>query len=141
SRGFLGKAKAFTRTERPPRCYLIDSGLSRKYDPNDGPPLELPVRGGDKTAPEHRNREVPCNPSPPTSITWKPCSVVLHAGSKIQRIWVMKSLVADMVQEDPSKRTTMDQVVSRFARIRRRLSTWKLCSRIKRKSEIPPVTL
>ena len=45
-------AKAFTRTERPPKYYLIDFGLSRRYDPNDKAPLEPPIRGGDKSVPE-----------------------------------------------------------------------------------------
>jgi hypothetical protein len=52
NRNFRGSAKYYTRTERPPRYFLIDFGLSRRYDPKDGPPLELPIRGGDKTVPE-----------------------------------------------------------------------------------------
>jgi hypothetical protein len=47
-----GGLKHYTRTERPVKYYFIDFGLSRRYNPNDGPPLELPIFGGDKTAPE-----------------------------------------------------------------------------------------
>ena len=45
-------ARRWTRTERPPKYLLIDFGLSRYYDPDRGPPLDLPVRGIDKTPPE-----------------------------------------------------------------------------------------
>lgn len=49
---YSGTAKYFNRTERPPKYYYIDFGLSRKYDPKDGPPQELPIIGGDKSVPE-----------------------------------------------------------------------------------------
>jgi hypothetical protein len=56
---FKGRAKRYTRTQRPPRYYLIDFGLSRHYVSRDA--LDEPLRGGDKSAPEHRIG-VPCNP-------------------------------------------------------------------------------
>ena len=37
------------------RYYFIDFGLTRRYDPKDGPPREHPVVGGDKTVPEFKN--------------------------------------------------------------------------------------
>lgn len=64
TREFRGKVKGHTRTRCPPRYFLIDLGLSRKYDPENGPPLETPLRDGDKSAPEHRDMERPCNPFP-----------------------------------------------------------------------------
>ena len=64
TRDFRGKAKGHTRTRCRPRYFLIDLGLSRKYDPANGPPLEVPLRGGDKSAPEHQVRETPCNTFP-----------------------------------------------------------------------------
>jgi hypothetical protein len=42
----------------------------------------------------------------------------------------MKPLVYDMVQDDPTKRPTMDEVVARFEVIRKNLSSWKLRSRV-----------
>jgi hypothetical protein len=63
-RDFRGNAKKYTRTWRPPRYLLIDFGLSRLYDPANGPPLDYPLRGGDKSAPEHQDRKTPCNPFP-----------------------------------------------------------------------------
>ena len=52
----------------------------------------------------------------------------------------MEPLVADMVQNDPTKRPKMDEVVTRFSEIRRKLSTWNLRSRIARKNELWLVT-
>ena len=42
----------------------------------------------------------------------------------------MQPLVADMIQIDPSKRPTMDEVVERFKTISGGLSKWKLRSRV-----------
>ena len=60
---FAGDPKHYTRTERPVRYYIIDFGISRRYNPNDGPPLEVPILGGDKSVPEFVSLE-PCNPFP-----------------------------------------------------------------------------
>ena len=64
SKDFRRKAKWYSRTRRPTRYLLIDFGLSRRYDPANGPPLDKPLRGGDKSAPEHQDRVTPCNPFP-----------------------------------------------------------------------------
>jgi uncharacterized NAD(P)/FAD-binding protein YdhS len=47
----------------------------------------------------------------------------------------MAGLVADMVQDNPDKRPTMDEVIARFETIRKDLSTRKLRSRVSRRSE------
>jgi hypothetical protein len=52
SRDFKGKVKHYTRTQKPPKYYFVDFGLSRRYDPANGPPLERPIVGGDKSVPE-----------------------------------------------------------------------------------------
>jgi hypothetical protein len=59
NKNFKGKATAYTRTKRPPRYFLIDFGLSRQYTTRDV--VDEPLRGGDKSAPEHQLGE-PCNP-------------------------------------------------------------------------------
>jgi len=64
TRDFRRKAKWYSRTRRPTRYLLIDFGLSHQYDPANGPPLEKPLRGGDKSAPEHQDMSTPCNPFP-----------------------------------------------------------------------------
>ena len=41
-----------------------------------------------------------------------------------------------MVQDDPRKRPTMDEVVARFETIRKSLSSWKLRSRVVPRKEM-----
>ncbi len=62
SRDFRHKAKGYPRTRRPTRYLLIDFGLSRRYDSANGIPLDDPVRGGDRSAPQHQDGTTPCNP-------------------------------------------------------------------------------
>ena len=76
TRDFKGKARHYTRTQRPPKYYLIDFGISRKYDPADGPPLEDPIYGGDKSVPEFKGRADPCDPFP---------TDIYYAGNFIRR--------------------------------------------------------
>jgi len=64
SKDFRREAKWYSQTRRPTRYLLIDFGLSRRYDPANGPPLENPPRGGDKSAPDHQDMNTPCNPFP-----------------------------------------------------------------------------
>jgi hypothetical protein len=157
SKDFRHKAKAYTRTQRPSRYLLIDFGLSRYYDAANGPPLDTPVRGGDKTAPEHQDEETPCNPFPTDVyylgnlvredfmqvrvciVTEKP--FLSYMDQKFQGFEFMEPLVADMVQNDPTKRPRMDEVVARFREIKGKLSSWKLRSRIVRRDEIWPVAV
>jgi hypothetical protein len=49
----------------------------------------------------------------------------------------MHSLVADMVNEDPAKRPSMDEVVQRFSVIKAGLSEWTLRSRFASHDESP----
>ena len=77
---FSVEAKYYTRSECPPRYYLIDFGLSRRYDPKNGPPLEPPIFGGDKSVPEFQKSVDPCNPFP---------TDIYYAGNFI-RVGVMK---------------------------------------------------
>ncbi len=61
---FTDDAKHYNRTKTPVKYYLIDFGISRKFDPKDGPPRELPIRGGDKSAPEISASTGPIDPFP-----------------------------------------------------------------------------
>ncbi|KAI0312589.1 hypothetical protein OF83DRAFT_1066934 [Amylostereum chailletii] len=125
-RDWRGKVKPLTRTQRPVRYYLIDFGLSARFESRDPPPLLWPLRGGDKSVPEHDSRE-PCDPF---------ATDVYYLRSLI-RTYFMKScfgfgfidgLVADMMREEPSERPDIDEVISRFQKIRSSLSWWKLRS-------------
>ena len=150
-RDFSGYAKHYTRTQRPPKYYFIDFGLSRKYAVGEENPLEYPIFGGDKSVPEFQNNvDVPLNPFPTdvyylgNVIREQFLEVSAHLRSSgLLLITIIKTklgfeflkpLVDDMVQDDPRKRPTMDVVVERFETIRQ-LSTWKLRSRVIDKEE------
>ncbi|KAI0072000.1 kinase-like protein [Panus rudis PR-1116 ss-1] len=135
---FQGHAKHYTRTARPTKYYLIDFGLSRKYSPADGPPREPPILGGDRSVPEFQfapeDPILPVDPFP---------TDVYYIGNMIREYYMktkvglqfMEPLINDMVQTDPSKRPTMDEVVKRFDDIRRRIPWWRLRSRLADKDE------
>ena len=64
-----GLAKHYTRTQRPTKYYIIDFGLSERFNPKDGPPASWPVEGGDKTVPEFQDKTVQRSHDPfPTDI-------------------------------------------------------------------------
>jgi len=140
SRDFRRKAKWHSRTWRPPRYLLIDLGLSRLYDPANGPPLDKPLRGGDKSAPEHRDRTVRCNPFH-TDVYYLGNLIREEYMENFHGLEFMTPLIDDMVQEDPTKRPVMSEVVTRFDEIRNNLSTWKLRSRMVPTYEWLPLTV
>jgi hypothetical protein len=49
--GRLKSAPYYTRTQRPVRYYLIDFGLSCKFEPGEVPRADV-IEGGDHSAPE-----------------------------------------------------------------------------------------
>jgi hypothetical protein len=81
NRDFKGRAKRYTRTDRPPRYYLIDFGLSRRYRSRNV--VDEPLRGGDRTAPEHR-RGGRCNPFP---------TDIYYLGNLIREQFLMVGLI------------------------------------------------
>ncbi|KAF8134314.1 kinase-like domain-containing protein [Boletus edulis] len=133
-RDFSGFARYKTRTERPPKYFLIDFGLSRRYDDSIAKPMEVPIWGGDKEVPEFQNSNAPCDPF---------STDVFYIGNAIKKEFIesnlgfdlMRPLITDMVQKDPSKRPTMDEVVQRFAAITAGLGNRKLRSRVVGKGE------
>ncbi|KAG9318988.1 kinase-like domain-containing protein [Chiua virens] len=124
---YRGHAKHLTRTQRPPKYYLIDFGISRRHDPLDTNPREIPIWGGDKDVPEFQSSNEPRNPFP---------TDVFYIGNAIRRDFLlkkwdfefMKSLVADMIQPDPDKRPNIDEVVSQFDDILHELAGCRLRS-------------
>ena len=44
-----GTAKFYTRTQRPSKYFIIDFGMSRRYEPGDGSPLEPTILPDGKT--------------------------------------------------------------------------------------------
>ncbi|KAH9970476.1 kinase-like domain-containing protein [Russula compacta] len=131
SRDFKGRAKRYTRTQRPPRYYLIDFGLSRQYLSREA--LDEPLRGGDKSAPEHRNR-APCNPFH-TDIYYLGNLVRVEFMQKYDGFEFMQDLVNEMTHIKPAKRPLIEDVVAKFSRIRESLSGLKLRSALTSKHE------
>ncbi|KAH9920132.1 uncharacterized protein B0H18DRAFT_1025250 [Fomitopsis serialis] len=136
TRDFSGKAKHCSRTEQPPRYFYIDFGLSRKYEPSSGPPQELPVFGGDKTVPEFQGEgyDVPADPFR-TDIYYLGNLLRITFLKPYRGFEFMEQLVQDMVQDDPQKRPTIAEVETRFNEIYRRLSWWKLRTRLVHQDE------
>jgi hypothetical protein len=64
SRDLRKAAEYRSRREQPPKYYLIDFGISRRYRLEERPPLEPIIVGGDRTAPEHRGSIKTCDPFP-----------------------------------------------------------------------------
>jgi len=126
SRNFEGKVEQYDRTQRPPRYYLIDFGLSRQY--NSRNVLDEPIRGGDKSAPEHQRARW-CNPFH---------TDIYHLGNLVRERFTkryngfefMDELVGAMTAVDPAKRPTIEGVITKFSLIRDLLSEWKLRSLI-----------
>ncbi|KAI0294525.1 kinase-like domain-containing protein, partial [Russula brevipes] len=126
SRDFKVTAKRYTRTQRPPRYYLIDFGLSRQYVSREA--LDEPLRGGDKSAPEHRNGTW-CNPFH-TDIYYLGNLVRQEFMHKYDGFEFMRELVQDMTHVDSAKRPSIEDVIAKFSHIRQSLSGFKLRSPI-----------
>jgi serine/threonine protein kinase len=124
SRDFQGRARRYTRTQRPPRYYLIDFGLSRQYGSRQA--LDVPLRGGDESAPEHRNT-TPCNPF---------YTDIYYLGNLVRREFIqkyngfefMQDLFDEMTHIDPAKRPSIEDVMANFLHICESLSESKRCS-------------
>ncbi|KAI0044686.1 hypothetical protein FA95DRAFT_1680996 [Auriscalpium vulgare] len=131
TKNFHWIAKSYTRTQRPPRYYLIDFGLSRYYDPAFGEALDHAMFGGDKSVPEFRDfPNCPDHNPFPTDI--------YYIGNMLREDFIQKyygfewleALVADMCHEDPRMRPPIGVVSSRFAEVSGALTSSKLRSRL-----------
>ncbi|KAJ7149990.1 hypothetical protein C8R46DRAFT_1008919 [Mycena filopes] len=128
---FTERAKPLTRTRAPPKYYLVDFGISVRFEPSAEPYTANPIIGGDKTAPELQGYggAVPLDPFP-TDVYYLGKLIrtdyPLHAGR--YGFQFLRPLVNDMVNPNPAERPTMDEVVIRFEEIVGGLSAWKLRS-------------
>ncbi|KAF5366368.1 hypothetical protein D9757_008693 [Collybiopsis confluens] len=132
-----GPSNPRNRTLCPVKYHFIDWNLSRQWDLSSGiPPRLTPGYGGDSSVPEFTKDE-PCDPF---------AVDVYCLGNVIREkftrgdprlefpprrnVKFLEELITDMTQDDPTKRPKMSEVVSRFAEIRKKLSWWKLRSRV-----------
>ncbi|KAJ7640302.1 hypothetical protein DFH06DRAFT_1477850 [Mycena polygramma] len=146
TRDWTGKPlPARSRTVNPVRYYWIDFDLSGEHDPSKGPPRTDPCYGGTRGVPEWAFPEQQCNPF---AVDVWCLGKMVHRNfismteectpeyaQEIKGFEFMRGLLADMAQEDPAKRPTMDGVVERFSTLKAGLSGWKLRSRFTREKE------
>ncbi|KAJ3480767.1 hypothetical protein NLI96_g8118 [Meripilus lineatus] len=137
SRDYKSSAKFHTRTARPTKYLFIDFGLSVKFEPGQDHKAH-PLRGGDKTAPEFIRIERKDEYDPfPTDVYYLGNLIREDILRKTKGLEFIIPLVADMVQDEPTKRPTMDQVVSRYDKMMRSLSYFRLRSRLVERNEGP----
>ncbi|KAI0358586.1 hypothetical protein OH77DRAFT_1397446 [Trametes cingulata] len=137
SRDWRGRAKHYTRTARPVKYYFIDFGLSRRYDPKEGPPREHPIRGGDKTVPEFENWNGELLDPFPTDIYYLGNMMRTEILQRYRGVEFLVPLVQDMVQTEPSKRPTIQEASRRFEELLKPLGYWTLRSRLVPRLEDP----
>ncbi|KAI0358580.1 hypothetical protein OH77DRAFT_1474329 [Trametes cingulata] len=135
SRDLSRSAKHYTRTGCPTKYYLIDFGLSRKYDPTKGPPRERIIWGADRTVPEFHRGIQPYDPFP-TDVYYLGNTMRTALLEEYKGLDFLRPLLDDMVQDEPSRRPTMDQVASSFDLLLGSLSTWRLRSRLVPREEL-----
>ncbi|KAI0745229.1 kinase-like domain-containing protein [Earliella scabrosa] len=128
-----------SRTRYPVKYYFTDFGHARRYASEETNPLERPLLGGDKTVPEFQNdRTTPRNPFH---------TDVYYMGNIVRRYFLqvysnlafMSDLIARMVQDEPDKRPTMDEVLKEYKSIMTRLPSWKLRERLVERRDSPVV--
>lgn len=149
-----GKAKHFSRTERPPKYYVADLGRSRYYDPVKGQPLDLPVLGADKSVPEFQGEGYNALHDPFRTdiyylgnllredfleVTILQCQVNCQLKCLGQPVngteWIW-NLVVDMVDPNPARRPTIEEVLERYTKLRNSLTPSKLRSRVVDRQEL-----
>jgi hypothetical protein len=62
SRDLSRVVRPYPRSERPPQYYLIDFGISLRFQQDALPALVKPVFGADKSVPEYRKKKEPSDP-------------------------------------------------------------------------------
>lgn len=143
-----GPARFYTRTQRPPKYFLIDFGMSLQYEDGHDPPpepsmvedevqMQTPFQADVRLVGEIV-REIFMDVSLPP---WSRSSLFTHTdmsqGHPIlthirgyKGFELLRPLINDMVQRDAAQRPDMKDVVKRFDNIVSSLSIWKLRSRM-----------
>ncbi|KIJ57330.1 hypothetical protein M422DRAFT_219243, partial [Sphaerobolus stellatus SS14] len=143
SRDYKGKAKQyFTRSEKRPKYYIIDFGISEQYN-SISSVSDFPIMGGDKSVPEFQGegRYKKQNPFPTdiyyignliqtdfldvsTFVLYRYCNLVF-----------IRNLVDKMRSPDPANRPSIEVVLRDFEVIRNSLAPSLLRSRCLKHSE------
>ncbi|RPD53215.1 hypothetical protein L226DRAFT_503286 [Lentinus tigrinus ALCF2SS1-7] len=119
-----------SRTVYPVKYYLTDFGLSRRYSAEEANPLEIPIFGGDRSVPEFQeDRTIPRNPFH-TDIYYAGNLVRQYFMQVYTNLTFLEPLIFRMVQDEPSKRPNMDEVVKSFKEILSKQSARRLRERL-----------
>ncbi|KAH9899125.1 kinase-like domain-containing protein [Epithele typhae] len=113
---FRRKITRTTRTAARPKYCYIDFGISLR------------------TVPKFQDSDKPHDPFP-TDVYYLGELFRQHFILKSHGFEILESLVADMIQTDPSRRPTMEEVAQHFSKILADMSPWKLRSRIVHREE------
>ncbi|TBU31687.1 hypothetical protein BD311DRAFT_656397 [Dichomitus squalens] len=127
---FKSKARHSNRTVCPVKYYFIDFGLSRRYNPEDGPPREHPIRGGDKSVPEFQSWKGDLVDPFPTDIYYVGNMIRTDILEKFEGVEFLAPLADDMTATDPIQRPTIQEVVRRFDELLKPLDNPILRSRL-----------
>ncbi|KIK55697.1 hypothetical protein GYMLUDRAFT_47653 [Collybiopsis luxurians FD-317 M1] len=138
NRDWSGRARPRSRTRHPIKYYFIDYNLCKQFEPHSNL-LQLPGYGGDQRVPEFRRKEM-CDPF---AVDVYCLGNVIRNKFLVGDEWdapkynlrFLNTLVSEMTHDNPKKRPNMDQVVSRFAELRKSLSWWKLRLRVSDRNE------
>jgi hypothetical protein len=159
NRNFTGQALHLTRTEAAPRYYIVDFGISRRYQEGDLPVMEDIINGGDKSAPEHQAPSEPFKADPfPTDVyyignmlredflqvrafMYNVAYFLINVLQQKRGFEFLRTLVESMVRKNPAERPTMREVANSFAQIRSALSVSTLRARVANRNEFLPMTL
>ncbi|TEB23474.1 hypothetical protein FA13DRAFT_1739917 [Coprinellus micaceus] len=131
---------ARTRTESPPKYYIIDFGHSKQYDEADMPPSHPPTHAyADRTIPEIRGSQ-PCDPFRIEIYTVGNLIMTdfiqgtpLDPRQPAQRGFdFLLPLATAMTAAEPADRPSMQEALDTFNAIVSQQSSWSLRSQVKR---------
>ncbi|THU94241.1 kinase-like protein [Dendrothele bispora CBS 962.96] len=136
-----GTATRKSLTRHPVKYYFIDFDLCKHYDPEAGPAREPPGYGGDRSLPEFKTHpDEPCDPFAVDifrlgNLIRRFVMTTQRINDDMRRAQVnpsldfMSGLISDMTQDDPVKRPSIKEVISRFDELVKGLNSFKLRSR------------
>ncbi|KAJ7684164.1 kinase-like domain-containing protein [Mycena polygramma] len=127
----------FTRTERPPKYYLIDFGISVQFKPGHHAPFARPIIGADSSDVFRTDIYYLGNLMFREFLEGRKLPDVFEMNAGRVGFEFLRPLATDMVNPDPQNRPDIDEVLLRFEKIKGGLSTWKLRSRARSKREVP----
>lgn len=130
---FTGKSKPrYTRTQHRTKYYIIDFGISCRYEESEMPPSHVTgIFGSDRSVPEFAFPNAPHNPF--LIDIYCVGNLIRHyilwqEPEQLGFSWIVP-LLGDMMNPDPEKRPSMDEVLSRYNESVRSLTTTLLRSR------------